>query len=56
MCCNSNLFYVLYFKFLYNYFIKFIVHKINSEMISAPLEAVVEWSVHQVYGGDNVAI
>jgi hypothetical protein len=33
MCCNSNLFYVLHFKFLYNYFLKFIVHKINSKMV-----------------------
>jgi hypothetical protein len=62
MCCNFNLFYVSYFKFLYNYFIKFIVHKINFEMVKylkwfqRALEAVVEWPVHQVYGGDNVAI
>jgi hypothetical protein len=35
MCCNSNLFYVSYFKVLYNYFRKFIVHKINSEMVKS---------------------
>jgi hypothetical protein len=33
MCYNFNLFYVLYFKFLYNYFLKFVIHKINSEMV-----------------------
>jgi hypothetical protein len=33
MCCHSNLFYVSYFKFLCNYFLKFIVHKINFEMV-----------------------
>jgi hypothetical protein len=33
MCCNPNLFYVSYFKFLCNYFLKFIVHKIISKMV-----------------------
>jgi hypothetical protein len=33
MRCNFNLFYVSYFKFLYNYFLKFVVHKINSKMV-----------------------
>jgi hypothetical protein len=33
MCCNTNLFYVLHFKILCNYFLKFIVHNINSEMV-----------------------
>jgi hypothetical protein len=35
MRCNPNLFYVSYFKVLYNYFLKFIVHKINSEMVKS---------------------
>jgi hypothetical protein len=35
MCCNPNLFYVPYFKFLCNYFLKFIIHKINSEMVKS---------------------
>jgi hypothetical protein len=33
MSCNSNLFYVAYFKILCNYFLKFIVHKMNFEMV-----------------------
>jgi hypothetical protein len=33
MRCDSNLFYVSYFKFLYNFFLKFIVHKMNSKMV-----------------------
>jgi hypothetical protein len=33
MCYNSNLFYVLYFNFLYNYFLKFVIHKIKFEII-----------------------
>jgi hypothetical protein len=37
MCCNLNLFYVPYFKFLYNYFFKFIIHKMNSEMIKSKI-------------------
>jgi hypothetical protein len=37
MCCNLNLFYVPYFKFLYNYFFKFIIHKMNSEMVKSKM-------------------
>jgi hypothetical protein len=33
MCYNSNLFYVLYFNFLYNCFLKFVIHKIKFEII-----------------------
>jgi hypothetical protein len=33
MRCDSNLFYVSYFKFLHNFFLKFVVHKMNSEMV-----------------------
>jgi hypothetical protein len=31
----SRLFYVSYFKFLYNYFLNFIVQKINSKMVKS---------------------
>jgi hypothetical protein len=37
MCCNPNLFYVPYFKFLCNYFFKFVVHKINSKIIKSEM-------------------
>jgi hypothetical protein len=33
MCCNPNLFYILYFNFLYNCFLKFVVYKMNYEMV-----------------------
>jgi hypothetical protein len=33
MCCNSNLFYVSYFKFLCNCFLKLMVRKMNFEMV-----------------------
>jgi hypothetical protein len=33
MCCNPNLCYVPYFKFLRNYFLKFVIHKINSKIV-----------------------
>jgi hypothetical protein len=32
-----NLFYVSYFKFLCNYFLKFLVYKINSEIIKSKM-------------------
>jgi hypothetical protein len=35
MCCNPNLFYVSYFRFLYNCFLKFIVQKIIFEMFKS---------------------
>jgi hypothetical protein len=35
MRCNFNLFYVSYFKFLYNYFLKFVIHEINFEMVKS---------------------
>jgi hypothetical protein len=35
MCCNPNLFYVSYFKFLYNYFFKFTIQNTNFEMIKS---------------------
>jgi hypothetical protein len=31
----SSLFYVSYFKFLYNYFLNFVVQKINSKMVKS---------------------
>jgi hypothetical protein len=37
MCCNSNLFYVAYFNFLCNHFLKFVVHKINSEIVKSEM-------------------
>jgi hypothetical protein len=37
MCCNSNLFYVSYFKFLYNYFLKFTIQNTNFEMIKSAM-------------------
>jgi hypothetical protein len=33
----SHLFYVLYFKFLYNYFLNFVVPKINSKMVNSKM-------------------
>jgi hypothetical protein len=35
ICCNPNLFYISHFNFLYNYFLKFIVNKINFEMVKS---------------------
>jgi hypothetical protein len=35
MSCNSNLFYISYFNFLCNCFLKFVAHKINSEMVKS---------------------
>jgi hypothetical protein len=35
MCCNSNLCYVPYFKFFCNYFLKFVVHKINYKIVKS---------------------
>jgi hypothetical protein len=32
-----NLFYVSYFKFLCNYFLKFIIQKINSKMVKSEM-------------------
>jgi hypothetical protein len=37
MCCNPNLFYVSYFKFLYNYFLKFTIQNTNFEMIKSAM-------------------
>jgi hypothetical protein len=42
MCYNSKLFYISYFKFLYNYFLKFIVHKINSKLIKYEIVKLTE--------------
>jgi hypothetical protein len=39
---TTRLFYVSYFKFLYNYFLKFIVHKINSKMIKSRMVVLTE--------------
>jgi hypothetical protein len=33
---------VSYFKFLYNYFLKFVVHKINSEMVKFVMMVLTE--------------
>jgi hypothetical protein len=41
MCCNANLFYVSYFKFVYNCFLKFIVHKIKSEMVTSQMVVLI---------------
>jgi hypothetical protein len=41
MYCNSNLFYVSYFKFLCNYFLKFIIHKMNSKIVKSGI--VIDW-------------
>jgi hypothetical protein len=32
-----HLFYVSYFKFLYNYFFKFVIHEINSKIIKSKI-------------------
>jgi hypothetical protein len=37
MCYNPNLFYVSYFKFLYNYFLKFTIQNTNFEMIESAM-------------------
>jgi hypothetical protein len=37
MCCNPNLFYVSYFRFLYNCFLKFIVQKMIFEMFKSEM-------------------
>jgi hypothetical protein len=42
MYYNSNLFYMLYFKFLYNYFLKFIVYKINFEIVKSGMVNLTE--------------
>jgi hypothetical protein len=39
---NFNLFYVSYFKFLYNCFLNFIVHKINSKIVKSRIIKVTE--------------
>jgi hypothetical protein len=36
------LFYVSYFKFLCNYFLKFVVHKINSKMVKSWMVVLTE--------------
>jgi hypothetical protein len=42
MCYNFKLFYISYLKFLYNYFLKFIVHKINSKLIKYEIVKLTE--------------
>jgi hypothetical protein len=42
MCCNPKLFYVPYFKFLCNYFLKFVAHKINFEMVKSGMVVLTE--------------
>jgi hypothetical protein len=37
MCCNLNLRYIPYFKFLCNCFLKFVVHKMNSKMFKSEM-------------------
>jgi hypothetical protein len=39
---TSHLFYVLYFKFLYNYFLNFVVQKINSKIIKCEIVILTE--------------
>jgi hypothetical protein len=41
MCCNSNLFYASYFKFLCNYFLKFIIHEINSKIVKSEIVVLI---------------
>jgi hypothetical protein len=38
----SRLFYLSCFKFLYNYFLKFVLHKMNSEMIKSRIVVLTE--------------
>jgi hypothetical protein len=40
--CNPNLFHVSYLKFIYNCFLKFIVHKVNSEMVKSGMVMLTE--------------
>jgi hypothetical protein len=42
MYYNSNLFYMLYFKFLYNCFLKFIIYKINFGMVKSEVVNLTE--------------
>jgi hypothetical protein len=42
MCCNLNLFYVLYFKILFNYFLKFIIHKMNYKIVKSEMVMLTE--------------
>jgi hypothetical protein len=39
---NRHLFYVSYFKFVYNYFLKFIIHEINSEIVKSKIMVLTE--------------
>jgi hypothetical protein len=39
---NSHLFYVSYFKFLYNYFLNFVVQKINYKIIKSEMVMLTE--------------
>jgi hypothetical protein len=39
---TRHLFYVMYFKFLYNYFLKFIVHEINFEIVKSGMVVLTE--------------
>jgi hypothetical protein len=38
----SHLFYILYFKFLYNCFLNFVVQKINSKMVKSGMVVLTE--------------
>jgi hypothetical protein len=38
----SHLFYVSYFNFLYNYFLKFIIYKINYEIVNSEMMVLTE--------------
>jgi hypothetical protein len=41
ICCNSNLFYVSHFNF-YAFFLKSILHKMNSKMIESEMVMLIE--------------
>jgi hypothetical protein len=51
---TSHLFYVSYFKFWYNYFLKFVVYKINSKMVKYEMVVVTEIENIDVIDADVV--
>jgi hypothetical protein len=49
-----NLFYVSYFNFLCNYFLKFIVNKMNFEMVKSEMVELIEREKPDVTDADVV--
>jgi hypothetical protein len=49
---TSHLFYVLYFNFLYNYFLKFVIHKINFEIVKFKMILLTEKEKTDVVNAD----